>query len=230
MISKVDNENIIRRVYNSIKESVITYQLPPGERLNIEVLADQLRVSTTPVRESLNRLVAEDLIVLVPRMGFFMKTLMESDIRDLYELNHVLLDWSISSITKNNLEGVVVGLPEISVANDKLAQQDSPCHNYLARSLGKLFSVLARQSGNSEIDLRVRNINDRLHYIRVCECEMLDEPKKQVLPLFQLYRNRRYKELREALSSYHDSRLKLLPSILRAKSFTARMDFERYEA
>ena len=230
MINKSDNENIIRRVYNSIKESVITYQLPPGERLNIEVLAEQLRVSTTPVRESLNRLVAEDLIVLVPRMGFFMKSLLESEIRDLYELNRVLLDWSITSIAKNHVEGAALGFPEIAMLGDKLIQQESPSYPYLVRSSGNLFSNLARQSGNSEIDLRVRNINDRLHYIRVCECEMQSDPKEQVLPLFQLYRNCQYEKLRDALNVYHDNRLKLLPNILRVKNFTSRMVFEQYEA
>ena len=230
MINKADSENIIRRVYNSIKESVITYQLPPGERLNIEVLAEQLRVSTTPVRESLNRLVAEDLIVLVPRMGFFMKSLLESEIRDLYELNHVLLDWSIASIAKNHVEGTSLGFPEIAMLGDKLLQQDNPSHIYLVRSSSNLFSNLARQSGNSEIDLRVRNINDRLHYIRVCECEMQHNPKEQVLPLFQLYRKCMYSELRDALSAYHENRLKLLPSILRAKNFSSRMVFAQYEA
>jgi len=71
MVNKSENENIIKRVYQSIKERVISYDVPPGERLNIEQLAEQLRVSTTPVRESLNRLVAEELILMIPRMGFF---------------------------------------------------------------------------------------------------------------------------------------------------------------
>lgn len=229
-MARSDNENIIRRVYHSVKESVITYQLPPGERLNIEVLADQLRVSTTPVRECLNRLVAEDLIVLVPRMGFFMKGLLESEIRDLYELNHVLLDWSLVHLISNQLDGVAEGFPEFEPVIRKLQQPEQFSSHQLAKSYSKLFACIARQAGNSEIDLRIRNINDRLHYIRVCECEMQRDPLNQVLPLFLLFTNGRYDELRSALNLFHEDRLKLLPKIIRAKSFNDRMLFEAYEA
>lgn len=58
MLSKLDNLNIIKRVYSSLKASVISHHFVSGERLNIETLAEELRVSITPVRETLLRLVA----------------------------------------------------------------------------------------------------------------------------------------------------------------------------
>ena len=119
MQSKSDNSNIIKRVYKSLKGSVISNQFPAGERLNIETLAEDLRVSITPVRESLLRLVAEGLIVTVPKMGFFMKTLSEADIRDLYELNHVLVDWSVNCLIADAIPGSVIGVPELCVLSKK---------------------------------------------------------------------------------------------------------------
>lgn len=228
MIARSDSENIIWRVYNSIKESVVTYQLPPGERLNIELLAEQLRVSTTPVRECLNRLAAEDLIVLVPRVGFFMKTLVESEIRDLYELNRVLLDWSIANIS--SVDGPRVGSAEIAFCIEKLTQKEPPSKSYQAEALGKLFLCLAQQSGNSEVSLRVRNINDRLRYIRICESDLLKESVEEITLLFQHCRDRQFMELTHALKTYHERRLKMLPIIMRAKSLESRMTIGNYDS
>jgi len=43
MLSKIDNSNIIARVYQNLKLLVISHQFPAGERLNIETLAENLQ-------------------------------------------------------------------------------------------------------------------------------------------------------------------------------------------
>ena len=227
MVSKADNENIIRRVYQSIKKSVICYDLEPGERLNIEVLADELRVSTTPVRESLSRLVAEDLILMVPRMGFFMKNLMESELRDLYELNQVLLDWAVGSIAKSRQNHISVIFPEIEALierlqlNDRVQVANDESKRCVVEASRELFNHLARYSGNAEINLRVQNVNDRLHYIRACECETNNPGMISVLSLVQLYNTSSFAELRRSIVEYHEYRVAMLPTIIRAAKLQA---------
>ena len=228
MVNKSDNENIIKRVYQSIKERVITYDVAPGERLNIEQLAEQLRVSTTPVRESLNWLVAEELILMIPRMGFFMKSLVETELRDLYELNQVLLDWAIDRMKRDHVEGAEAGFPQVSLIIDKLLTLEKPSASSLVRFTSDIFAYLASQSGNSEITLRVRNINDRLHYIRLCECELLEDPVEQLLPLFQSFNKSSFEELVQTLATYHTERLALLPSVIKARNFSSQNMIEGY--
>lgn len=230
MVNKSDNENIIKRVYQSIKERVITYDVPPGERLNIEQLAEQLRVSTTPVRESLNRLVAEELILMIPRMGFFMKSLVEPELRDLYELNQVLLNWSVVRMKKDRTSSSEAGFPQVSLIIDKLLTLEKPSPSSLVRFTSDIFAYLASQSGNSEIILRVRNINDRLHFIRLCECELLDDPVEQLLPLFQSFQKGSFDQLSEALDKYHEARLAMLPSVIKARNFSSQNMIEGYGA
>lgn len=230
MVNKSENENIIKRVYQSIKERVISYDVPPGERLNIEQLAEQLRVSTTPVRESLNRLVAEELILMIPRMGFFMKSLIEPELRDLYELNQVLLNWSVERMKRGYAGGVEAGFPQISLIIDKLLTLDKPSAESLVKFTSDVFAYLASQSGNSEITLRVRNVNDRLHYIRLCECELLENPVEQLLPLFQSFHRSSFDELGLALTTYHEKRLALLPSVIKARNFSSQNVIDGYGA
>ncbi len=221
MQSKPDNSNIIKRVYHSLKSSVISNEFPAGERLNIEMLAEELRVSITPVRESLLRLVAEGLITTVPKMGFFMKTLSESDIRNLYELNHLLVDWSVGCLIADQIPGSVIGMPELSALQKKLTLLKAPSDELIAHSVGQLFSACAKRSGNSEIVQRVENASDRLNYIRICEARMQTAPLKPLLKIVKYGSEGNFDMLRSSLGTQFDLSLRLLPHVMRQGIFPA---------
>ena len=56
-------------IYDRIKSLLLAHTLAPGQLLQIGTLAEELGVSTTPVREALTRLAAERLIVFAPKRG-----------------------------------------------------------------------------------------------------------------------------------------------------------------
>jgi len=217
MLSKTDNLNIIKRVYNSLKGSVISHQFGAGERLNIEVLAEDLRVSITPVRESLLRLVAEGLIINVPKMGFFMRTLSEADIRDLYEMNHILTTWSINQLMGDQVPGLRLGMPELVALNKKLKLSDSPSDEIIADSCGAIFEFCARRSGNLEIVGRVKNVNDRLNHIRVCESRMEQTPVIQLIEITRQGIDGNYIDLKTLFDEQYSRSVVLLPHVMRQR-------------
>lgn len=58
------------RVYDRLQEMLLDGQIAPGERITVDAVSRQLGVSQTPVRESLNRLEAEDLVVKKHLIGY----------------------------------------------------------------------------------------------------------------------------------------------------------------
>jgi DNA-binding GntR family transcriptional regulator len=56
-------------VYARLVDLIFTGQLPPRSPLSVPALAAQLEVSRSPVRESVQRLIAEGLAVNVPHAG-----------------------------------------------------------------------------------------------------------------------------------------------------------------
>lgn len=56
-------------VYQTLRDAILKCELPPGERLVIDDLARQLQVSAIPVREALQLLLSEGLVVNVPHVG-----------------------------------------------------------------------------------------------------------------------------------------------------------------
>ena len=217
MLSKSDNSNIIKRVYQSLKSSVISQHFVPGERLNIETLAEDLRVSITPVRETLLRLVAEGLIINVPKMGFFMRTLSEADILDLYELNHLLTIWSMNRLIRDEIPGLVTGMPELIALTKKLTLVQMPSDEVIANSSGMIFEYCARRAGNLEIVEQVKNINDRLNYTRVCESQMERTPAVALLAIMQKGIEGNYEELQTLFEDQYNRSVILLPHLMRKR-------------
>ena len=64
-----DGESLRDSVYNSLKKAIMTGVLQPDERLMEIPIANQLGVSRTPVREAIQRLEKELLVISSPRCG-----------------------------------------------------------------------------------------------------------------------------------------------------------------
>ena len=63
-------DSLANRAYVSLRRRITEQSIPPGARLRVVALADQLGVSPTPVREALARLDAEGLVELVANRGY----------------------------------------------------------------------------------------------------------------------------------------------------------------
>ena len=76
-------------VYERLREAIVTGRVRPNERLVETELADWLKVSRTPIRESLNRLAVEDL-VMSRRRGWVVREHSGDEIRQIYETRAAL--------------------------------------------------------------------------------------------------------------------------------------------
>lgn len=224
-MGKTSEQEIVKRVYQNIKRAIVFHEFPSGERLNIESFALQWRVSTTPIREIFNRLVAEGLIESIPKVGFFMKELPESEIRDLYDFNHLLVSWAVGKLKrKNNWQGDKKN--DMNAIIDQLSQAERPPAEYLVETIASLYARMAVQSCNTELRLRMLNLNDRLHYMRRCEYRFCESEKvgnavEDMVLICRLYQDEQFKDFQVALDKIHDTSLDLLQPVLKAMKFSA---------
>ena len=66
-----------------LRRMVLSRQLAPGERIRQAALAEQLGVSTMPVREALLRLVSEGMVIADVNRSFKVANTTEDGIRDI---------------------------------------------------------------------------------------------------------------------------------------------------
>src|SRR5438034_6786412 len=58
-------------VQEALREAIISGRFRPGDKLNERLLAAELGVSTTPVKEALQRLATDGLVRIEPRRGVY---------------------------------------------------------------------------------------------------------------------------------------------------------------
>lgn len=61
LLEKREKENNREYAYRTLRENIMTLELPPGETLNENELAEKMKVSRTPVHEAILMLKEEAL-------------------------------------------------------------------------------------------------------------------------------------------------------------------------
>lgn len=83
-MSKTTNPmGVIETVYQQLRVRLVTGQLPPGMKLKISQMSDDLQVSTGVVREALTRLSAENLVTATPQRGFRVASMSAAELLDI---------------------------------------------------------------------------------------------------------------------------------------------------
>ncbi|TCP53530.1 DNA-binding GntR family transcriptional regulator [Tamaricihabitans halophyticus] len=80
--------SLAERAFRTIRDRLVLLDIPPGAAINDVLLANELHLGRTPVREALKRLESERLVVAYPRRGTFAT---DVNITDLAHISEVRL-------------------------------------------------------------------------------------------------------------------------------------------
>ena len=205
MTGNAANESACGHAYEYIKSQVIAYQFKPGHRIYLEPLATQLGMSTTPVRNALNRLVDEGLVIRAPRRGFIAMTLSECEVQEQYARTRTVLTDAFATINPEIRLSMPMCEPIADVLR-KLSRKRPLEANALANYTGETFLQLATLTKDTQVISAISSANDKLFYVRTSECRLLDNAREEPA--------RRCEQLSKAILDYHDRRLALLPIVL----------------
>lgn len=125
-------------VYRTLRDALLSCELQPGERLVIDDLSRRLGVSIIPVREALQMLQAEGLVVNVPHVGAAVSPISRESIVDVFSV----------------LEGLEV------VATRIVAQQQSPAAR---QTLALLVKTMDEESAAGRFE-NWADLNTRFHH------------------------------------------------------------------
>ncbi len=83
-------ESLAYKAYSEIRKKILINHLSPNTRLKEDIWAKKLDVSRMAIREALTRLLGEDLVILGAKGGYFVKPLVQLDVREIRELREIL--------------------------------------------------------------------------------------------------------------------------------------------
>lgn len=202
-------------VYHSIKACVIAYKFRQGQRIYLEPIAADLKVSTTPVREALNRLAAEDLVIKAPRKGFIAMRLCEENLLQHYDLTRLLLVHELEDVSSSpEARSKLAEFEPIANVLYKLNRSTITNVDTLAIYSGEIFSHIASLGENAYVTRAVGRANDHLHYIRSVECHHFQDVHRELVLMCELLLGGHCEDLLDALNDYFSRRIELLPELL----------------
>ena len=79
-----------QRIVSSITAAIVARRLMPGTKLSEQKIADIFKVSRTLVRQALNQLSRDRLVVLEPARGAFVATPSVEEARQVFEVRQIL--------------------------------------------------------------------------------------------------------------------------------------------
>src|SRR5690606_37968654 len=159
-------------------------------------------VSTTPVREALNRLVAEDLVIKAPRKGFVAIRLSKENLLGYYELTRLLLVKELEGLDAAERQKLP-GCEPIAGVLFKLNRRAISDVSTLAGYTGEVFYHIASLGGNFQVIRSIGRANDHLYYIRTLEGRHLENVQSELVLLCELLLAGRHMDLVKGLRLYH---------------------------
>ena len=92
----IETTTLNERVVQVVRDAILTGKLRPGTRLNETRLARELRMSRIPLREALQRLEEQGLLVTMPRKGRYVVSLTDEEVQ---KINSVRLVLEVEALT-----------------------------------------------------------------------------------------------------------------------------------
>lgn len=164
MSSYVSRVALTEQVYNHILEGIFDQTYRPGQLLNINHLASELGVSSTPIREALSRLASGRIVELSSFKGFRVAREMGvDDVEKLFDIRVLLETYAVRHHPLSapqhiaELEATITEMRKHSARDTDYASEafilDRRFHRLLIEATGNQFLVSAYESLDSHIHI-----------------------------------------------------------------------------
>lgn len=110
----LQKSTVVSQVYDYLRRSIVELAIQPGEKVDVRRLSQELHVSQTPIREALQKLTEQGLVVAKPHIGYFAVRLTPKDIEELFDLREALETLALRSALEN------IEIPQLQELQSKL--------------------------------------------------------------------------------------------------------------
>ena len=151
-------------VFKTLRQSILTGELKPGERLMEIHLAEKLGVSRTPIREAIRKLELEGLVTMIPRRGAEVAKISEKNLKDVLEV-------------RTCLDSLAVRLACQRITDEQIDDLKKACDDFvLATKTGEataitkadvnLHDVIVRATGNERLQQMINTLSEQMYRYR----------------------------------------------------------------
>lgn len=131
------------RAYEMLKRDILRCRFRPGSAIIDTYLAAEYGMSRTPIREAVNLLRREGLVVVIPRRGTLVKPIDFGELQDTYRMRELLEPEAAVLASRRASSEELMALSDLSDASIR-PDADGATRNELNRLLHVRIAELAR--------------------------------------------------------------------------------------
>lgn len=170
-----DKYSLQGRVFNRLREGILTGKYKENDELKEVTIGTELGVSRTPVREALRQLELEGLVRIIPNKGAYVIGISSKDLKDIYEMRAHLEGLCARWATKNATDENIAKLEEISDLSefqcgkkkyDKVLELDNEFHELLYKM--------------ADSKMLYKTLSDFHHYLEIIRKKTLSSNERVV--------------------------------------------------
>ena len=154
-------QRVVDAVHHRLRRAITRHEFAPGFHLSVPALARQLGVSRSPVREAVQRLVAEGLAVEIPRKGIYVTRYEVADLLPYYEMRLALEGLAGRLAAQKATSGHIASIGDILEAGRKAIERDD-LEEHIYQDIA-FHTAMMNCAGNAPLTEALKNIYGRLH-------------------------------------------------------------------
>lgn len=162
----------VERLVVVLRERAMRYEFRPGERINEQALGREFGISRPPLREALNRLVAEGFLGFVMNRGFFRKSITVEEVFDLYQVRIALERRALYLAVGRAVDADIAALDTFWAGVQQKAKNLSAADLLLADE--EFHRRMVALAGNKELSAFLEQVTRRIHVARYIDLEQSD--------------------------------------------------------
>ncbi|MET0501409.1 MAG: GntR family transcriptional regulator, partial [Candidatus Binatia bacterium] len=133
--------------YAKIKEAIIRHEIVPGQRLSHDEMVLRLKISQTPIREALSRLVQEGYVTRLTNRGYRVSEMSVDEVSELFGVRQALESHCLSEVLQRITPDGVSALEEnIRLYKKAIAKNAPLVDRYLINK--DFHMIIAKIAGN----------------------------------------------------------------------------------
>lgn len=160
----IDITNINEKVYAFLNRGIINLTYPPGGKINIRELQQELGVSHTPIKDALFRLAGEEMVEISSRRGTFATEVTEQDIREIAETRMILETGAVEIVARQITNEQFAELEELFQAT-LIAEESVGYDSYMERD-SQFHLKIIELTNNQRLIKLYRQLNAHMQIVR----------------------------------------------------------------
>ncbi|MDD2047525.1 GntR family transcriptional regulator [Pseudomonas putida] len=194
-VAEPGTDSVKTRTYDFIRNSILRGTFPSGSFVEEGMVANEIGVSRTPIREAFNKLSAEGFVELIPRRGARVRAISPSEMHQFFETRIVLETYAARRVCD-----IRPPIPER--VDELISEMARLTHFIMAHEIAELdrelHRIIVELSGNEVL----LELYDALQFRHLLACASIPIDEKLLSVVME-----EHNELVEALKKYDETAL-----------------------